>query len=78
MGLPYATGPRAGKSLTLDAMNRSRCLGLVGGLGVGATVHYYEKLAQAHAAQGRTPDIVITHAETARSVSISRRRIETD
>jgi aspartate racemase len=47
-------------------MNTSRCLGLVGGLGVGATIHYYEKLARAHEAQGRTLDIVIVHAETSR------------
>lgn len=47
-------------------MNKSRCLGLVGGLGVGATIHYYENLAKAHEAQGRTLDIVIVHAETSR------------
>jgi aspartate racemase len=47
-------------------MNTSRCLGLVGGLGVGATTHYYEKLAEAHEAKGRTLDIVIVHAETSR------------
>jgi len=47
-------------------MNTSRCLGLVGGLGVGATIHYYQKLAKAHEAQGRTLDIVIVHAETSR------------
>src|SRR6202049_2412907 len=47
-------------------MNTSRCLGLVGGLGVGATIHYYEELAKAHEAQGRTLDIVIVHAETSR------------
>jgi len=47
-------------------MNASRCLGLVGGLGVGATIHYYEKLAKAHEAQGRTLDLVIAHAETPR------------
>ena len=41
-------------------------MGLVGGLGVGATVHYYEKLARAHEAQGRTLDIAIVHAETSR------------
>jgi aspartate racemase len=39
---------------------------LVGGLGVGATVHYYQKLAKAHEEQGRALDIVIAHAETAR------------
>ena len=47
-------------------MKASRCLGLVGGLGVGATIHYYERLAKAHEAQDRTLDIVITHAETSR------------
>jgi aspartate racemase len=47
-------------------MNSLRCLGLVGGLGVGATVHYYEELAKASEKQGRTLDIVIVHAETAR------------
>ena len=47
-------------------MNTSRCLGLVGGLGVGATVHYYEKLAKAHEARGRMMDIVVVHAETSR------------
>lgn len=45
-------------------MKTSRCLGLVGGLGVGATIHYYEKLAAGHDAQGRALDIVIAHAET--------------
>jgi aspartate racemase len=47
-------------------MNKGRCLGLVGGLGVGATIHYYQALAKAHEARGRTLDIVIAHAETAR------------
>ena len=47
-------------------MNKGRCLGLVGGLGVAATIHYYQKLARAHEEQGRTLDIVITHAETSR------------
>jgi aspartate racemase len=47
-------------------MNKGRCLGLVGGLGVGATIHYYQKLARAHEEQGRTLNIVITHAEVSR------------
>jgi aspartate racemase len=47
-------------------MNKGRCLGLVGGLGVGATVHYYQKLARAHEEQGRALDMVIAHAETSR------------
>lgn len=38
----------------------------MGGLGVGATIHYYRELALAHAARSRTLDIVITHLETSR------------
>lgn len=47
-------------------MSKTRCLGLVGGLGVGATVHYYQSLAKAHQEHDRTMDIVITQAETSR------------
>jgi aspartate racemase len=46
-------------------MRPGRCLGLIGGLGVGATVHYYEKLAKTHEELGRTLNIVITHAQIA-------------
>jgi aspartate racemase len=45
-------------------MEKSRCLGLIGGLGVGATVHYYEKLAKACEKLGLQLDIVITNAQT--------------
>src|SRR5215510_11223878 len=37
-------------------------IGLVGGLGVGATVHYYEKLAKAFAGEAATPTLLISHA----------------
>ena len=47
-------------------MSKTRCLGLVGGLGVGAAVHYYQSLAEAHQKHDRTMDIVITHAEVSR------------
>ena len=47
-------------------MNTTRCLGLVGGLGVGATIYYYERLAKVHAEQGRKLDIVIVNADTSR------------
>jgi aspartate racemase len=51
--------------------NPSRCLGLIGGLGVGATIHYYTHLEKAHSTdpQGRTLNIVIAHAETPRVFS---------
>jgi aspartate racemase len=39
------------------------CLGLIGGLGVGATVHYYQELAKAHAARGLTLRLLIVHAD---------------
>jgi aspartate racemase len=39
------------------------CVGLIGGLGVGATVHYYEKIAAACKARGVSPDLVIIHAD---------------
>ena len=47
-------------------MNSNRCLGLVGGLGVGAAVHYYVNLAKAHHARDRTLDMVMVHAEPPR------------
>jgi len=47
-------------------MNSSRCLGLVGGLGVGATVHYYRKLAEGCEKLGFPLDIVITNAQMTR------------
>ena len=38
-------------------------VGIVGGLGVGATVHYYERIAGACKARGVVPDLVIVHAD---------------
>jgi aspartate racemase len=40
-----------------------RCLGLIGGLGPGATVHYYRGLIAAHEAQGRVARMLIAHAD---------------
>jgi len=39
------------------------CVGIVGGLGVGATVHYYERITAACKARGAAPDLVIVHAD---------------
>ena len=39
------------------------CVGIVGGLGVGATVHYYEKITAACKVRGIVPDLVIVHAD---------------
>src|SRR6476659_8388174 len=40
-----------------------RVLGLVGGLGPGATVYYYNGLLAAHKAQGRVARMLIAHAD---------------
>jgi aspartate racemase len=43
-----------------------RCLGLIGGLGPGATVYYYRGLLAAHEAVGRTARLLIAHADVNR------------
>jgi aspartate racemase len=48
------------------------CVGIVGGLGVGATVHYYEKIAAACKARGVMPDLVIVHADVDRGQGFVR------
>lgn len=39
------------------------CVGIVGGLGVGATVHYYERIAATCRAAGVVPELAILHAD---------------
>ncbi len=48
------------------------CVGIVGGLGVGATVHYYEKIAAACKARGVVPDLAIVHADVDRGQGLVR------
>jgi len=43
--------------------NRGLCLGLVGGLGVGAAAHYYQQLAKAHASLCAQLNLVLIHAD---------------
>lgn len=38
-------------------------VGIVGGLGVGATIHYYERITAACKARGLVPDLAIVHAD---------------
>jgi aspartate racemase len=52
-------------------MNSGRCIGLVGGLGVGAGLHYYSKLAEAHKQHGVLMDLVMAHAETSQAFRFS-------
>jgi aspartate racemase len=41
-------------------------IGLIGGLGVGAGVHYYRELAAAHEAIGRPLELTMVHAQMSR------------
>jgi aspartate racemase len=50
------------------------CVGIVGGLGVGATVHYYEKITAACKARGLVPDLVIAHADVDRGQGLVREK----
>lgn len=45
------------------AAHHARCLGLIGGLGPGATIHYYRELIAAHERRGRVPRLLIAHAD---------------
>jgi aspartate racemase len=47
-------------------------VGIVGGLGVGATVHYYEKITAACKARGVVPDLAIVHADVDRGQGFVR------
>ena len=48
------------------AAQEGRCLGLIGGLGLGATVHYYRALVSAHEKAARVPRLLIAHADVQR------------
>jgi aspartate racemase len=43
-----------------------RCLGLIGGLGVGATIFYYQELVKAHLELGQVANLLILHADVNR------------
>ena len=47
-------------------------VGIVGGLGVGATVHYYEKITAACKARGVSPDLIVTHDDVEHGQSLIR------
>jgi aspartate racemase len=48
------------------------CVGIVGGLGVGATIHYYAKIAATCKARGVVPDLVFAHADVDHGQSLIR------
>jgi aspartate racemase len=45
------------------AEKASQAIGLIGGLGPGATIHYYERLTREFVARGVTPRLLISHAD---------------
>jgi aspartate racemase len=48
------------------AKGKSRCVGLLGGVGVGAATHYYAELARACDARGVELDLVMVNGDTPR------------
>lgn len=46
----------------MNDLVHGRCIGLIGGLGVGATVYYYQQLAKMHSNRGRILNLVMAHA----------------
>ena len=44
------------------------CFGLIGGLGVGAAIHYYRELAKAHDSADVPMDLAMVHADMARMI----------
>jgi len=44
------------------------CFGLIGGLGVGAAIHYYRDLAKAHDAMHVPMNLVMVHADISRMI----------
>jgi aspartate racemase len=52
---------------TIDIRGAAPVFGLLGGLGVGAAIHYYRELAAAHDRRGRSMNLVMVHASIARA-----------
>lgn len=52
---------------TIDTRRAGPVLGLLGGLGVGAAIHYYRELAAAHGRRRRSMNLVMVHASITRA-----------
>jgi aspartate racemase len=50
----------------MNDLSLGRCIGLIGGLGVGASIYYYDQLVKAHGARGRVLNLVMVHAHVDR------------
>ena len=58
--------------MTHDA--EPKTLGLVTGLGVGASIFYYRSLVEAHVARGLTPHLVMVHADVSHVMELAEAR----
>jgi aspartate racemase len=47
----------------MDEVPLGRCIGLIGGLGVGAAIHYYRELARVHTERGHVLNLIMAHAD---------------
>lgn len=54
----------------MDSSQKGQGVGLVGGLGVGATVYYYQAIVEACLSQGCTPNLVIAHADVEQIIAM--------
>jgi aspartate racemase len=55
---------------------QAQCVGLIGGLGPGATAHYYRELVRSFEAAGVTPDLIVAHADRSHVLRLVRDRKE--
>jgi aspartate racemase len=46
----------------MDQLPGGRSIGLIGGVGVGAAIHYYRELARIHAERGHVLNLIMSHA----------------
>jgi aspartate racemase len=68
---PGAPGGEREKPATIYlGMIQGRSIGLVGGLGVGAAVHYYRRLFAAHAQRGAALNLVMAHAQSTEALRL--------
>jgi len=60
------SAPTQSGGWSVKERTEGRCLGLIAGLGVGATIHYYQELVKEHATRGCVPNLVMVHADVTR------------
>ena len=58
---------------TIDTLTQAPVIGLLGGLGVGAAIHYYRELAAQHDDYAQPMNLVMVHASIARATGYATR-----